>query len=376
MRMNTIKTRILAGILALGMIMPGMTAMADESVTTASQGSLIQETVISGKNLKYNETFTYSITQEGQWDDSGVVANENTATLGTGSVTIQMNQQNGKKDGTSNTNEEQIFRMTNVGGISDEVLKASITEPGVYTYLIKEESHTNNAGLTWSNDQSVYRMRVYAENTGGTSLVYTVTVEQIKNRDGQEITSQKVSKANFTDYIIGEFQLTKQVEGFATQTAFTFNVTPGVLDRYKDVIQLPSTIQYNVVGKDGSTVKSGQTLSLSDGVGQVQLEDGQTAVFTNLPVGTYLTIVEQFGTKEPKSVKTEETRSITSDVIKGTERTKPDVEVTNPTKVTYVNTYPEPTPTGVVTSIAPYVTLVVIAGAAIALYVIIRKKMR
>lgn len=403
MNLKRIKNTICAALLAATMILPGITAYADEvryvngsPVATDSQilssdkaTGIIKKNVVSErKSVTYNRNFSYSITQEAQnKDDSGTTANETLVALSANPITLNQTGTSGTQD-----NDTKNYRLSG----STDIDLSGITTVGVYTYIIKENAASATDGTdnyTWDYDQTQYRLRVYVEDVGGDELVKTITLERITDRDGNPLTTgEKVTSADFDNYVIGKFRISKVLDdplGTHADGTFTFNVGVGVLDALKDYVELPSTIKYNIVttNADGSEtiVQENQTLTLgttpfkdgkvSYGYGTISIKAGQTIVLTNLPDGAVVSVaeVDHTGTK---TVKTTEHRSNQEDDKTKEEDYKTNVQVTQDTRLTFTNTYEGAVLTGVVTDIAPYVTLVVVAAAAVIAYIVFKNKMR
>lgn len=417
MNLKRIKTTICAGMLAVAMLVPGMTAFAaegDEDSSSASSSplaetgdiidvssgtgsGLISKTLIYDKKITFKDglTFTYTIEQEEQYkEDSGTIANEtrdNTTALGP--VTITLNSKNGTQIGKKTYYHADGTADLNVG---------KLTSPGVYTYLIKE-SATYSGTVTDSGayaltptlimDKTQYRLRVYVEDIGSSQVARSVTLEQLTDRYGNSLSqTKKLTKAAFQNYVQGKFTISKVVDDpFGTQqdgTEYTFHVAPTIYGGAGDYVELPNPILYNIVG--GTNPSTGNQLTLSDTNavnnikgGEIKITAGQQIVFTNLPEGVIMNVremnykdqgVKSIDCIEYHSYQSAEQNAKSKDITSNGE--KDDVETSLDTRLIYTNVYTRPTVTGVVTDIAPYITLVVIAIAGITAYIIIRKRMR
>lgn len=368
MNLERIRNRVLAGLMAALVAVPGvsgltaMTAQAD--VTAASADAIIENVVVS--NSGCNRTFTYTFVQEGEKEDSNGVANTTTVTLGNdGKVSFGV-----WSAGTRTWGFKDDWAMSNT--------YSQIQEPGIYTFLI---SQTQDGGDGWTDDQSEYRLRLYVEDIG-TEIVKTLTLEQTKDRNGKSLTSPtKVDKATFTNVYgnAGMLKVTKVVEDPSNKepdgTKYRFLFQKG--SKMDDV-----TPTYRV------TDSSGNTLVWSANLDQeveyngktyyyVDIEGGQTIEFTNLTEGMVMKRIREVDSKDYSTshVLTEE--GVQKESKSGCD--KSNVDVTFNTVLTVTNTYKgeqQVIVTGIVLGIAPYVTLVVLAGVAVALYIIIKQRMR
>lgn len=378
MNLKRIRNRVLAGLMAALVAAPGvsgltaMTAQAD--VTTASADAIIENVVVS--NSGCNRTFTYTFVQEGEKEDSNGVANTTTVSLSNdGKVSFGV-----WSAGTRTWGFKDDWAMSNT--------YSQIQEPGIYTFLI---SQTQDGGDGWTDDQSEYRLRLYVEDIG-TEIVKTLTLEQTKDRNGKTLTSPtKVDKATFINVYgnAGMLKVTKVVEdpsGKEPEDAtyrFLFRKGTGMDD---------VTPQYNIRDSKGNWVSSNQTLwqtcyydgnKVSDSgkadnlYYYVDLKNGQTIEFTNLTQGMKMGRIREVTSKDYST-----SHVLTEDgEVKETKTgcDKRNIDVTLDTVLTVTNTYKgeqQVIVTGIVLSIAPYVTLVVLAGVAVALYIIIKQRMR
>lgn len=369
MKTSIIKTKILIGlasmlaIIVLVICPASMIAHADD-IATASADAIIENIVVSTSSFS-PKVFTYTITQEEEKNDSNGRAN--TTAVSIPNVTI-----NAAKAGSA------------TAGISDSI--ANINDSGIYTFLIRQ---TLNSGDGWTYDQSEYRLRLYVEDIG--TIVKTLTLEQTKDKNGMQIANPtKVDKASFTNVNgkAGVLKIKKIVEDpeskepGGTKYRFLFKKGTGMSDAFTPMYKitdskgtvlndqkLDRTCYY-----DGSKIKSSG--SSSQLYYYVNISKGQTIEFTNLAAGMQMgRIREVANTAYTSSNTLIEGKSSESE--DGCDKTK--VDITDNTVLTVTNTYKSSqtvVATGIVLSIAPYVTLVAASGICTAIYVIAKKKMR
>lgn len=349
MRLTRIKTTVMAGVMAASMLLPNMTAMA---VTTATNGAEITKKVTAAADgVTFDETFTYTFAQEAVKEDSGVQANVNTATIG--DVTINVKNTTDKRTAT--------------GGINLDDLKT----PGVYTYIVEESARTatDPTGTTWDYDTTTqYRLRVYVSN-GDSGLTKTMTL--IKLNADDEDTGEKLTTAEFENKLVKTSTTEEDGALFTLTKAVTDNssMEPANQEYEFKITVTPDPVNGTPTG--GYTYKvGGETKTVTSG-GTIKLKKGETASFTNISAGDKVTIEEVNNPANVKSV-------ATSATVAGSTENGTNVKVENVlvdeggSAVTYTNTWADVTMTGVVTSIAPYVTLVVVAIAAVAAYMAIK----
>lgn len=357
MKFTRIKTTMMAGMLAASMILPGMTALAAEP-TKADATKFITKTVTAPTSgVSVNETFKYTFTQEEKKDDSGVEANTTTAAI----PEIQVNA---------------TAANTAFNGVID---LSRLTTPGVYTYIVKEtdESEDKTSGtVTWEYDTTEYRLRVYVQGTGADQ---TKTMTLIKTADDASDTTtndKKVATAAFNNHkaVVSDgttnlFKISKTVVDPSNMEPanyeYTFTVT--ITTDSANAKYEPADGEYTYkIGETTGKVKSGET---------IKLKKGETAIFTNIPAGDKVTVVETKDTNMA-SVATKTLDNTKRTEVSGSDYTVSDVLVSDDGQsyVSFENTWSSVTITGVVTNIAPYITLVAFAVVAIAAYVAMKNK--
>lgn len=420
MNLKRIKNTICATLLAATMILPGITAYAAPEATTEQQlksaDNLIKKVIKStNEYVTYqDESFTFLFEQESQGTENGETTNANTVAIGDeGKVTISDVSQNlstsvdnGTNVMTTMSNASSYWTRTVYGGID---LNAFDTE-GIYTYLVTEQAHgtSSNSLATWTDSKAQYRLRVYVENVGSNvPLAKTVTVEQLKDQNGDELSeTKKVTELEFDNSVTAPtFALTKFVEGDedprAKEKGYPFIV------RYKDYTNI-TELKYLL--KDGDNPVDLTTVytveNSQKGYSWFYLKKGQTAIFINLPTTAQIEKVQEgkdsgkngleYGApdlgvtkikydvyydgvrNDSKSSSGSKKSDDKGELSFSSENSLSNLDVKSTgTKLDWTNICEdEVILTGVVTDIAPYVTLVVVAAAAVIAYIVFKNKMR
>lgn len=350
MKSMKIKSIAMAGVLSLSML-AGMPVMAAESTKTMPNGeNLISKTVEAPEGLTFSKTFNFTATQRGQETVGGTTANTVTAAVSIPAITIADTTEN--KTATAN------------------ITLTEITTPGVYTYDIKETADdAQDNGLKWNYDNSNYVMTVYKTATG-----QSITI--VKGSDAPTSNENKLDKATFTNTVTKDttFKLTKKVAAndYVDSTQkYTFTVTFNDDTNTKKLAD--STITYSIGDSSASS-------NVTDNAATIELTDGQTVTFSGIPVGAKVSTSETTQglnnlSEVSATAKSNGNNIDTKSVSKDTPKIDNMKLGENENSQEYTNTFNTVTVTGVVTNIAPYITMVVVAGAAIAVYVVLKKRL-
>lgn len=258
---------------------------------------------------------------------------------------------------------------------------------GVYEYSVVETA-TGVEGM--DDSQAEYTMKVYVKNGVDGTYVYSVTVNQDKNDEGETGTGKVDPEQPETPGIGNGFRfvnvyteqggnpddpdakaltISKTVAGeYGDHTKdFTFSVT---LTRAATASDESYT---GYVGDESYTFEPGTAK-------EVTLKHGESLTFDSLPVGTKYTVVETGTAKYTGSAVVTEGEDVTNvnDAQEGANLTVSDKLVkagaNNSTAVT--NTYDDAsvTPTGIIINNLPFILLIVAAAAGIALYAVSRRR--
>lgn len=259
---------------------------------------------------------------------------------------------------------------------------------GVYEYSVKETAAAMT-GMDYSDAE--YTVKVYVKNGINGTYVYSVTVNQDKNDEG-EAGAGKVDPEvpetpgagngfKFVNVYTEEsgpdpenpdakaLTISKTVDGeYGDLTKeFTFNIT---------LMKAATADDTSYTGKIGNEE---YTFSVETPT-TVTLKHGDALTFDTLPVGTKYTVVETGSTNYTPSAVVIEGEAVTNvdNASKGESLTVSDKLVkagtNNSTAVT--NTYDDQsvTPTGIIINNLPFILLIVVAAAGIAFYVVSRRR--
>lgn len=235
------------------------------------------------------------------------------------------------------TNKGEV--LTGETSISLDVTKFEI--PGVYRYVVSEVAPTNQYdGITYST--KTYNLDVYVELEDGVNKITAVTL------DGTAVATGKASSAAFENaYATNNLTVTKKITGNQADMdkEFEFTIT----------INGAEGETYTLI-QDGAktTVTSGTSVKVSLG------NEASVTVYGLSASDTY-TIVEE----DTSSDGYETTIAGADETEKLTASGKAD---TADDSVVYTNDKNVTTPTGILMSYAPYILMVVVAGAAVVLF--------
>ena len=188
---------------------------------------------------------------------------------------------------TLNLSETELWKE---GMFSLSYADFEITElPSTYYYLITEQPGEDTSVRY---DPTVYLAEVQIDNAGSGQASASVTGFWI-----QEVTPDRVTwtscdtvGADFTNVIVGELTLSKEVVGAETDHGFKFSLTlaPGtsgveIVDEYPVVI----------VQQDGAVDPNFPTWAFNDGTAVFAgFKDGESVTVKNIPIGTQWTVTE------------------------------------------------------------------------------------
>lgn len=371
MNLKRIKTSAAAGILAASMLLPNMTAFAAVSTFGTDATDVITKKVTADDGVTFtNESFTYTFEQrEANVQDSGVTANQETVTI----PSITIDSASSGEAYTTDENGNKVYTFT-----KGEINLSDIEKAGVYTFTVKETARSaeDPEGTTWVYDESQYILRVYAKNNGQGGLNYEMTLRKL-NADGSEpADGDKLTTAEFNN------TLTKTVNHLRIYKMTSNDEFAPADEEYSFVVTLEE-------GSLNSAPEGGYYYYITDGMGYksesiafksgdtIKLKANQWADFENeVPAGALVTVQE---VDLPANVDTvSATTSVgLNDAVEAplTNNKTAELVVDEAGRtITFTNTWKDVTITGVVTNIAPYVTLVVVATAAIAAYVVLKRR--
>lgn len=347
MKTMKIKSIAMAGVLSLSMLagMPVMAATKDTSEVPTITKTVTKADGVTSIDTS-NQTVTFSVKQVQNKD--GISAPSSI------------------KDSNKTISLTDLNNIPTTAILTDD--EVSQLKTGEYTFEITEnipEKPVDDNGFGWTVlDKSTYYLQILVKNDN-------TKIYQIYQTNGETDPSKKDS-ASFTNTYNkkgGDLTVTKTVSNpsyvDANQTyPITIEITlPDVVDSAKSQTAVTATVS----GKDNAESKTKATVSKDQASTKkvtvsADLKDGEKIIVTNLPVGATYTFSED--TKNLKNFKE----------VKYSNSGEGKITV-NGSNETVTNTFNDVTVTGVVTNIAPYITMVVVAGAAIAVYVVLKKRL-
>lgn len=405
----------MAGVMAASMLAPGMSAFAAEGDIVAKTGLKINKTIevgdgitipsstISFKAHQVDKDTTNNIIDNADGTEQGKVVNDVTISFDPSAVTL-----------------ESVTDSTNKYYLKDfSELEAQMTENGEYTFELTENDITSTkteaAGYGWTKDNGTFYLHAYvSDKADGTGKLYEYLVtsdntlgEQSKKKtDGAngtfKFTNKYTTKGGVTppvnpdpdpinpdggddNYSKYSLAIAKAVDGNNPQYADEFEFTVTFASSTTCTVDNTTTFKY---AKLATTTTVGDNTDYSETLtngGKIKLKNGQKAVFQDIPAGLKVTVVESKeanttaakveswmngATSATTQNYTQTDSSWTTDTSTGTKLTIGQARNT----IRFTNTYKDVTPTGVVTSVAPYITLVVVAVAAVAAYVAMKAR--
>lgn len=422
MNLNKIKLTMATGMLAASMILPGMTAYAVDGGTNSG---LKDNCPSIEKYVKVADGITVPTTGNDQikfvveqYDANGTEANITNpdgtvqpAAVTTSGLSLSVDTLTAiAKSDTASENGWTLngYEDNGANKKGSATLDANsqftnlLTNNGEYTFTLKEDTSKlpkDAEGYGWSTVDSdkTYYLHVYvtgATKSGSTvdtsnrKVQYIVTdaathdtssdpakyatkVDQIRfnntytKKAGSDIPTDPDDPKKGASLVIEKAVNGASAKYEADGTEYEFKVTFTA----SNTAVATDGYSYSVY-KTGSTtpVKTNQTVKSGD---TIPLESGQYAVFTDIPAGLKVQVEETGTLTNIKSTKNVVVSNGGSSVTKegnDGKNTGAFLLGEKANTATFTNTYADVTVTGVVTDIAPYVTLVVVAIAAVAAY--------
>lgn len=399
MRFTRFKTTAMACIMAASMAVPGMTAMAAD----AQKAPYTIKTVKANENVDgipdADKTITFHITQIDNIDE---VKAPDTKT-----ITDKTYDVSKAKGASTEFNTQQL--------LSEEERKSLKT--GEYTFLVTEEQNIKSStdfGWTYVSNKQ-YRMQVLVsrETDGNGEYVKTWKITEYSDTDTKDSVS---SKAKF-DNTAFENTYNKKSEGpdpnpdpDHPNTPKTYELAVGktvtnstYVDRnqlyeVEVVITVPTTTGKDESGNyvitdnaytvaltcaDHDALEEGEaacgyTRTVDKTNGTITYvatyRDGDKITISNIAVGATYTVKENKTDSLPNwtGVKYNSSKGGT---FEGVDSFTAQTFVQGDASVDVQNTFADTPSTGVTTTIAPYLTLVAFAIAAVAAYVVLKRRM-
>lgn len=370
-----IRIALIAAAMTLLLAM-GAAAVNVHAAATKTKGGSASETVpiiektinvAPGVTIPDNVVFTISQTK----NNDGTVKNnadgtKQAATVGDFTVTIPKESFNTDELKQSTSGRTVEASLTND---QKETLASKLTTVGEYTFTVTETAPANkgkNDTYGWTKDSTTYYLHVFKDSNQ--KVTYLVT-----ESDALGDTVDKLSSMDFTNTYTkaaAPLKLQKTTENDSYVDAST---------GYKFTVKLenvaPNTLAdtYTATKYTADNKVDRVTLSSSENGTEVTLKKGEYIIAENLPAGTKVTITEN-----ASDLKNLTGVTVNGDKITGSNNqytyTIDNLTENGQNNAIFKNSFQTTTLTGVITQIAPFIAMVAIAGGAVALYLVSRKR--
>ena len=325
----------LAGVMTLGMT---VTSFA-ETITEPTNSATIKKTVASNEGVDDSglpQEFEFTFTAKNQEPalDAVTITFESTASF--------------------------------TEGLSEAIDATAITTPGVYEYTIAETKVGNgDPAELWSSDAKTYDLKVYVKN-GANGLEYSYAIFDGDTKQ-DEAAFENIYRPISGENDSASLTVTKNVTKgeWSAVTSYDFSVTFGKTD-YTD----PG--DFTITGGIGD--EKNAIAITADTPYTFSLKDGETFSIYGLPQGITYEISEtnkdSFGSYYQNTT------------ISGADEKDEDALTASgtldpaTTAVEYQNIFEDVPVTGLAISVAPFVAMFAAVGAAIALYVAAKRRVR
>lgn len=248
-------------------------------------------------------------------------------------------------------------------GLTDDEL-ALFDKAGIYTYDIAEttaDALSDGYGLDCDiENKGTYKLRIYVTKDAEGTLTRKYTLENGGSKiDGGEGTY----KNKYTKKAGDE-------SGSLTISKTVANDTWATTNEYEFTIKFTGTNLTPVA--DSYTAKIGQTsVTVSSTNGTFKLKNGESIVFDNIPAGISYEVVENPYTNCTTTATGTNGASVSADGLTVSGLLKDSANT-----VAYTNTFADIPITGLAVNIAPFIAMFAAVGAAIALYITAKRRVR
>lgn len=363
MNFTRIKTTMMAGVLAASMILPGMTAFAAETAKQPTEKNpQIVKTVDVDKNVsEITGTDAFIRFKVEQTTNSDGVISPKTD-IATRDIGISVSD-------PKNITPADIIDTSGLAWNIDENGVNTTLKAGEYTFKVYETTEQSKTDFGWTEiDDKVYIVHVYVDNTGKVTYGLTYITDE-----GKE--SAKVDQAKFNN----TYNKKSEKDG----KTYKLTVTKNVLDKtyvaadqdYEITITFTVPSQQKTVTDAAYTTSVGTRTVSKDGKTVTivaKIKDKGSIVVDKIAVGATYTVEET--SQADLGANFVKAQYKTNTAEKAVDKLEAQTFAEADASVEVQNTFKEVTVTGVVTSIAPYVTLVVLAVAAIAAYMAMKAR--
>lgn len=393
MNLTRVRATIVAGMLVSSMLLPGITVLAADGDGATDGEARINKVVTVANDAvtsipAAHKDVTFSVNQIDNQD--GIVAPNHSSVI----------QQGEQGYYTGKTVTIDVSDLTDPDALSKAILTGagiSLSDVGEYTFEVKEtttltkNADGSQASFGWTKvDETTYYLRVLIKQDGTNYYFLTTTY-------GDTTVGNKKSVAEFTNIYNKKSTTDGSPDGEANKLTVTKEVVnPGYVSGSNlydiDVtVQLPTTQKnandqyfiadgdYTVTFVQGCILGNACNADVDDRVdtnlssGTVSytghLHDGDSIVISDLAEGATYSVVET-GTDKFQNLDT--TKYKVDGATTGAETCTNQTFDNNDSTVIVENTFKDVTATGVVTSVAPYITLVAVAAAGVAGYVVLK----
>lgn len=321
----------LALVLVLSMSTVAFAADYDEYLDEST--SFDKEYVVTNGTAP-KETFDFAVEYQSFKNNEGeteTVATHPTVTLGDAVFTSALS-------------------ATDTADVSVEISNYANVALGVYTYMITEVvPTTKTAGTTYNSDPVYLVVTILRDEDSANHYVAAIHYETATGEKTGEITNS---------YNAGQLSVTKQIEGnmadMTKKFEFTVVFTPAEGTAFDTTVQIANDA--------ASTNREYNATANKDGTYTIvfELGDGETATFTNIPVGTTYTITEDAG--KYTSVNTK----VADGKINGGDEDESE----------WTNTLSSEIDTGISMDSMPYILLLAVAAMGLAVLFTKKRMMR
>lgn len=284
------------------------------------------------------------------------------------------------------TSSDNTYAVANIENEIDSVL----TTPGVYNFKLSETTpDKQDAEWGWTvKDSTVYYIRALVSKVDGqTDLDKKFIIYKETTSDTGETTKTKTKEITFNN--------TFRQKAWENNENASLTLQKTVPDASYEEKDKEYSFNVNVVLAAGEssdktyTVKySGTTPARADGTikageNTIALKNGEIASFIGVPVGTKVTVTETTTNAITNLDEVSYTGKINGSDIQGSAKastgscsTSEQTLGKDENSIVFTNTYKTIDPTGLALNIAPFVAMFAAVGAAIAMYVAAKRRVR
>lgn len=331
-------TAMLASLTAVpAMATDGVQGSTNETISTVQ----ITKELTMPNDVVTSENMTFNFTLSGATATDETIVSDNVTldvTSGTGTAAGTATFEAGVANGATQT-------------VTFDISDFTFNAPGVYKYTIDEQALDDSSDYTDVTESLTVYLFVKDTN-GDTAGGYAPYAAVVKNSDGT--TKTETWENSYLTAATNQLTVNKVIAGDMASTNDVFSFT---------VSGLTGGRTYTLAGTN-ITDENDTVIAEENGTVTFTLKGGESWTIKGLVEGTYT--VTEAPNNEGYTL-----TSMTNDTDDTTDGAQVDVDGTND-ETTFTNTRNAVSPTGIVTNIAPYALLVVIAAAGC--FVFLRKR--